>query len=163
MKVGDVVKHRYNGKILNFLVLGPYDCIRAGDVQCLVNFEQPMFYSQTLDQYHKGLVFKASEAAGETIENGGHTGRIYLRPIEGQDDFTERMKRCLSPQGTAPVVRLFLDSATYFKKDFVDECVDEIRKIDLRVRMGDTPTPLELLAIHVLCDSSGVKIEGVKK
>ena len=70
----------------------------------------------------------------------------------------ETLRDSLQPQGTKPVVRLHLSGAAYFDKEFVDKCIDQLEAKANAVASGlDGFTPLELLAVAVLKDSSGIE------
>ena len=66
------------------------------------------------------------------------------------------MRATLVPQGTAPVVGLG-GKTMFFDAKFVQECIDEAERACRNVGFCDKPTPLELLAMHLLCDSAGIK------
>lgn len=65
------------------------------------------------------------------------------------------MKQELVPQGTKPLVRLFLKESAYFDVEFVMSAVNLLQS---RVRMISagvyTLNELEILASHVLIDSA---------
>lgn len=68
---------------------------------------------------------------------------------------TEQMRETLRAKGTSPLVRLFLNSPSYFNENFVIKCIDEL---ELKCRLYESGTSefseLEKLAIHVLRDSA---------
>ena len=70
----------------------------------------------------------------------------------------EAMRANLKPQGTKPVVRLFISGAGFFNTDFVTQCIDEIENKTAQVSAGlHTFTPLERLAIEVLANSANIE------
>jgi hypothetical protein len=81
-----------------------------------------------------------------------------------ENKLTTQMRETLQPKGTAPLVRLFLNNAAYFNKDFVKSCIDEIeRKTFLVACELDDFTPLEKLGFHVLCDSAYINKHSVEE
>ena len=64
----------------------------------------------------------------------------------------DQIKSSLRPQGTEPLVRLFLNSSAYFQKEFVDECINDLEKAIINVNLGEPMTSLQKLAVHVLMD-----------
>ena len=73
-------------------------------------------------------------------------------------DATEYLKRCLQPGGTADIVPIGWHCSTsrsaFYDRAFVHSCVDEIDKVTVRAMLGETPTPLERLAIELLMESA---------
>ena len=74
-----------------------------------------------------------------------------------------RLRAALQPQGTAPIVRLHLNGCGMFNHDFVTKCIDEIERMDIRIGLGNPPTELEKLAIHLLLDSADIDLEHERK
>lgn len=67
----------------------------------------------------------------------------------------QQMREVLHPHGTAPIVRLFLRSSAYFDQAFVTDCINELEKVATAAHVfGETLTPLQQLALHVLKDSA---------
>lgn len=65
----------------------------------------------------------------------------------------ERLRSALVPRGTADIVPLHLEER-FFSHSFITKCIDELEKMPIRAALGDTPTALEQLAYHLLCDSA---------
>ena len=74
-------------------------------------------------------------------------------------DVLTKMKQELVPQGSAPLVRLFLNPATYFDATFVAACISELAKLEMSAVLGCPPSPLQRLAAHVLIDSAYITLE----
>lgn len=70
-------------------------------------------------------------------------------------DLFDVMKQELVPQGTKPLVRLFLKGSAYFDAEFV---MTAVKLLQSRVQMASagvyTLNELEILASHVLIDSA---------
>jgi len=66
----------------------------------------------------------------------------------------EVMRRNLVPRGTAPLVGLRLQSATYVDKELVTAAINELEKLPLMVMLGEEVSPLQKIAIMVLRDSA---------
>lgn len=74
-------------------------------------------------------------------------------------DITEFLKAQLPGRGTEQIVGLGYKGAGagYYKKEFVDSCLDEMEKVVMRKVLGEDPTPLEVLAIQLLLESAYFK------
>ena len=72
-------------------------------------------------------------------------------------EIIKQMRATLVPNGTAPIVQLFI-SGGYYKEEFVFQCIDYLEKKLIMVNIGmDTLSPIEGLAIDVLLDSAYIK------
>lgn len=78
-------------------------------------------------------------------------------------NIVSRLRAELKPQGTAPVVQLQLANCGMFHYDFVTKCIDEIEQMNIRIALGNFPTELEKLAIHLLMDSAYIDLEHERK
>lgn len=72
-------------------------------------------------------------------------------------DVINELKSALVPQGTLPVVRLFLNSSSYFNKPYIDECIQDLEKAIFNISLGEPLTALQKLAINVLLDSAYIE------
>jgi hypothetical protein len=73
--------------------------------------------------------------------------------MKTEQEIIDRLKNVLVPQGTKPVIRLFLNQATYVDKNFVDGAISEFEKHMFLA--GILPVSnLEKLGIMVLCASA---------
>lgn len=72
-------------------------------------------------------------------------------------DLIQNMKDALQPGGTSPIVRLFLRDSSYFNKDFIDSCIEELERLPVLITLGEKMTPLQQLALYVLMDSSYIR------
>ena len=70
----------------------------------------------------------------------------------------QQMELMLKPQGTEPVVKLFLKGSSYFDEKFVNECIEEMKRIPIITAMGEKLSPLQKLGIFVLTDSAYIDI-----
>lgn len=82
-------------------------------------------------------------------------------------DLIKSMREALQPKGTAPLVRIgFLNSTLsnccFMDLKFVQDCIDEVERMEARVLVGDKPTKLELLAIELLCSSAYIDTRSLK-
>jgi hypothetical protein len=68
-------------------------------------------------------------------------------------EIIDHVKKTLSPQGTDPVVRLFLKNGTYVKKEFADKAIEELHKKLFFSEFLPTSN-LEKIGMMVLYDSS---------
>lgn len=80
--------------------------------------------------------------------------------MKDDQDIIAQMKAELAPQGTAPLVRLFLREASYFKKEFVDACIKEMETLPARAAVDSKISALEKLAVRVLVDSAYLNQPG---
>jgi len=73
--------------------------------------------------------------------------------MKTQKEIIDRLKKVLVPQGTEPLVRLFLNRATYVDKKYVESAIDEFER---HIFLGGTLplSNLERIGIMVLCDSA---------
>jgi hypothetical protein len=69
----------------------------------------------------------------------------------------ERLHANLQPRGSEPVVVL-RPNCGYIAvdEDFITACINEVAKIEIKVKLGDKPSNLETLAFMLLCDSAGI-------
>lgn len=74
-----------------------------------------------------------------------------------------RLRARLIPSGTAPIVRLQLNGCGIFNHEFITKCIDEMERMDIRIALGNPPTELEKLAIHLLLDSADIDLEHERK
>lgn len=75
-----------------------------------------------------------------------------------QHDLFAQLRAALQPKGTAPVVRLSLSSSAYFDVAHVQAAVDEAQSRCALVASGlDELSALEKLALHLLCESAGLR------
>lgn len=58
--------------------------------------------------------------------------------------------------GSLPLYILTIGTQ-YYKKEFIQRCLDEIDRIPMRVALGDNPSNLEKLAYDLLCVGSFTK------
>lgn len=73
----------------------------------------------------------------------------------------ERLRNELRPRGSLQVVPLHLTNR-FFNKEFVDQCIDEVERIEtIRAALGDTPSALERLALILLCDSAYIDAQAL--
>jgi len=72
-------------------------------------------------------------------------------------DIIQTLKNRLVPHGTLPVVRLFLDNATYFDNEFISACISEFERIPMQMALDQPISALQQLALHVLMDSAYLK------
>lgn len=72
-----------------------------------------------------------------------------------------QMREALRPQGTAPVVRLFLRDNTYYDEAYVKEILADLATKLTLIHAGleDKLSPLEKLGVQVLLDSAYIKQE----
>jgi hypothetical protein len=71
------------------------------------------------------------------------------------EDIINRLKQYLKPQGTEPVVRLFLKRSTYINKKFVDKAIEELeKKLFLAGTDIEPVSNLEKIGMIVLYDSA---------
>lgn len=73
-----------------------------------------------------------------------------------------KLRSTLQPQGTAPLVRLFLSKDAYFDVEFVNACIDQVEKIHVGIVLEGEISTLEKLAIQVLLDSAYINLKGEK-
>ncbi len=71
---------------------------------------------------------------------------------------TERMRGQLRPKGTLPVVGLHLNDR-FFNVEFIEKCIAELERMEVRAAIGDAPSNLEKLAYILLCDSAYIDPE----
>lgn len=72
----------------------------------------------------------------------------------------ERLRNNLQPKGTAPIVSLHTNGAgIWMHSDFVNECINELERIEIRVAMGDKISNLEKLAYQLLLDSAYIDLK----
>jgi len=77
-----------------------------------------------------------------------------------EDEFSQVRER-LVPQGTSPVVRLFLESS-YFDETFVKDCINEMERQALyQIILGEF-TPLQKLGAQVLLNSAYINLKKEK-
>jgi hypothetical protein len=73
--------------------------------------------------------------------------------MKTNQEMIDRLKQYLAPQGTEPVVRLFLNRATCVDKTCIDNAIDEFEKHMFFA--GTLPlSNLERIGMMVLCDSA---------
>lgn len=72
-------------------------------------------------------------------------------------DFINIMERTLVPQGTLPLVRLFLKDSSYFSEEFIKSCIQEIERLPMNMALGEKITPLQKLGMYVLLDSAYIE------
>jgi hypothetical protein len=62
-------------------------------------------------------------------------------------------------------VRLNFDrpGSCYFKPEFVNQCVDELKRLDVLSAIGEQPSPLQKLAAILLFESAGVEVRSSRK
>jgi hypothetical protein len=70
----------------------------------------------------------------------------------------ERMRGQLRPSGTLPVVGLHLNDR-FFNVEFIEKCIAELERMEIRAAIGDAPSNLEKLAYTLLCDSAFIDPE----
>lgn len=71
----------------------------------------------------------------------------------------DRMRADLRPQGTAPLVRLFIRDSSYYDVGFVERAVERARSRASTVAAGlDEFNELEQLGMRVLLDSAYLEL-----
>jgi len=75
----------------------------------------------------------------------------------------QQMESMLKPQGTEPVVRLFLKGSSYFDEQFVNDCIKEIKRFPIKLALGEKLSPLQKLGMMVLADSAYIDINDLER
>ena len=79
-----------------------------------------------------------------------------------EKDLIEDLRNRLQPGGTLNVVNLQIRER-YFDKEFVDACINQIQKLNIKLMLGGKINALEQLAIMLLCDSAYIDIQDYVK
>jgi hypothetical protein len=65
------------------------------------------------------------------------------------------MRNALTPKGTEPVVRIFLEKNTYMDENFIKQAIKEFEtKLILESGLNEPPSALEKIGMMVLSDSA---------
>lgn len=75
----------------------------------------------------------------------------------------QQMECMLKPQGSKPVVRLFLKGSSYFDEKFVNACIKELKRLPIITAMGENISPLQKLGMIVLADSAYIDINDTER
>jgi hypothetical protein len=73
-------------------------------------------------------------------------------------DLFAQMRASLQPRGSQPLVRLAMRDAAFFNVEYVQKAIDAAQSRCALVAQGlDELNELEQLALHLLCDSAGIR------
>jgi hypothetical protein len=70
-------------------------------------------------------------------------------------EIIQEMRETLVAVGDASLVKLTLVNG-FFTEAFVKDCINSISMMNVRIMLGENPSPLERLAIRVLMDSANI-------
>lgn len=70
-------------------------------------------------------------------------------------DVIKKLRETLVPQGSLPVVHLFLNKASYFNEKDVQDCINELQT---SIQLESQLSPLQRLATAVLLDSAYIDL-----
>lgn len=92
------------------------------------------------------------------------TPSAVLEQYEEYQDIVKLLETTLVPRGTKPVVELRLQRNSFFKHQYIRECLEELSRISIaKHHFGDTFTPLERLATNVLIDTANLPKEVIAR